>query len=206
MTFRSVTKKTDGRISHFLTQRHLVGVSLVLIAISAEFFFLGKLISGGYREDFLLGVGLSYAFAAILFIWDTLPVTKDFRFRNPLKAVIVFLVAPLAIQLFIPSSLLIYLFKLIFVKPKAKVLKKKAKRKSRLEKLAPLQVGSTVTFTPPNEAPIIGVVRRINLKSTTVISQTDESWRVPHDDSEIIVRAKPAPIKTKSVRKLELVK
>ncbi len=79
----------------------------------------------------------------------------------------------------------------------------KENRKKPKEKWVDVKVGDTVTFEPPNEDTVIGVVRRINAKSTTIVSQTGETWRVPHDSCGKIVKTSSRHTKPKQ---LELVK
>ncbi len=111
------------------------------------------------------------------------------------------------------SCLLIPFFLPFFVayskikrKPNQRKKKSKRSQESRISKLAELKIGDTVTFEPPNEDPVIGIVRRINAKSTTIVSQTGEIWRVPHGLGGKIVKTSSRRTMPNKPRQLELVK
>lgn len=195
------------------TPRLLAGLSFMVVAIVVELIFATMMAYGGYSDELAIGIGISYATAAIVSIVGALSFVSALVPGSLIKSVLVCLIAPLVIQFQFITWFLYFLVRLPFTILRSFKRRKPRSRKkaplakpNRLEKLVRVRLGDTVTFTPPGEDAVIGVVRRVNAKSTTVVAQSGETWRVPHDESETIVRTKAAPIKVKSIRQLELVK
>ncbi len=192
------------------TPRLSVGFGFMVIAIAVELSFAIMMAYGGYSNELAVGIGISYSVAAIASIVGGFPFVRSVV--GPIRTSLICLVAPLVIQFLFVTKFIYFLVRLPFLIFRAFIRKKpKPRRKAptpkpnRLEKLVHLRVGNTVTFTPPGEGAVIGVIKRINAKSTTVVDQTGVTWRVPHDESERIIRSKAAP-KVKNIRQLELVR
>lgn len=195
------------------TPRLLAGLGFMVIAIIIELIFATMMVYGGYSDELAIGIGISYATAAIASIVGALPFVGSIGRVSPIKSVLICLIAPLVIQFQFITWFQYFLARLLFTilrsfrrrKPKPRRIAYVPKP-NRLGKLVRVRLGNTVTFTPPGEDAVIGIVKRINAKSTTVVTQSGEAWRVPHDESGRIVRAKASPIKAKSIRQLELVR